>query len=244
VPDHRDEDLVTELRGLGPWLEVAEPADQRAAVRARLARPQPARRRLRRWIIAAVAAVVGTVAVVPPARAAVVDAVGEVLRVAGIEVRREPATGGLPATPSPMPSIRSAALDDARRAALFPVRVPAALGTPEQVLLADPDKTGAPRLVTLTYRGGAVRLDEFDGAVTPAFFKTAPDARWVEIGGHPGIWLPGPHAVTYVGRDGVERTETARLAAPTLIWVAGVVTYRLEGLTTLEEARAAALSLA
>jgi hypothetical protein len=243
VPDRHDEDLVTELRALGPWLEVAEPADQRAAVRARLARPHPARRLLRRWIVAVVAAVVGTVAVVPPARAAVVDTVGDLLRVAGIEVRREPTPGGLPARPSPLPSVRSAALDDARRAALFPVRAPVTLGTPEQVLLADPDKAGAPRVVTLTYRGGTVRLDEFDGSVSPAFFKTAPDARWVEIGGEPGIWLPGPHAVTYVGRDGVRRTETARLAAPTLIWLAGGVTYRLEGLSTLEEAHAAALSL-
>jgi len=41
----------------------------------------------------------------------------------------------------------------------------------------------------------------------------------------------------------VQRTETARLAAPTLIWVAGGVTYRLEGLSTLAEANAAALSV-
>jgi hypothetical protein len=142
-----------------------------------------------------------------------------------------------------LPSVRSAALDDARRAALFPVRAPVTLGTPEQVLLADPDKAGAPRVVTLTYRGDTVRLDEFDGSMSPAFLKTAPDARWVAIGGDSGIWLPGPHAVTYVGRDDVERTETARLAAPTLIWVAGGVTYRLEGLSTLQEAHAAALSL-
>jgi hypothetical protein len=98
-------------------------------------------------------------------------------------------------------------------------------------------------VVTLTYRGGTVSLDEFDGAVDLVFFKTAPDARWVEVGAVSGIWLPGPHAVTYVDRDGVEHTASARLAGPTLIWVAGAVTYRLEGLATPEEARAAALSL-
>jgi hypothetical protein len=240
VPEHQD--LGAELRELAGWLEVAEPADQRAAVRARLVRPSPARHRVRRWILAGVAAVVGTVAVVAPARAAVVEVVGSILRVAGIEVRQEPVPGGLPERPSPLPSVRTAALDEARRVALFPVRAPAALGTPEQVVLADPDDAGAPRVVTLTYRGGAVRRDEFDGTVSPAFFKSASDAQWVEIGSGPGIWLPGPHAVTYIDRDGVERTQTARLAGPTLIWTDGAVTYRLEGLPSLAEAKAAALS--
>jgi hypothetical protein len=57
------------------------------------------------------------------------------------------------------------------------------------------------------------------------------------------IWLPGLQAVTYVGRDGVQRTETARLATPTLIWTEETQTYRLEGLTTLAEARALAMSM-
>jgi hypothetical protein len=186
--------------------------------------------------------VLGTIVVVAPARAAVIDAVGGLLRVAGIEVRPDPAPGGLPARPSPLPSLGSTTLDTARKVALFTLVEPSTLGPVDQVLLADPDPTGAPRVVTLTYRGGSVRLDQIDGAVDPAFFKTASNAEWAEIGGRQGIWLPGPHPVTYVDRAGVERTETARLATPTLIWAAGSVTYRLEGLSTLEEARAAALS--
>jgi hypothetical protein len=243
MPDHQDDDLAAELRGLSTWMDVGEPADQRTAVRARLARLRLARRRVRWWIASVVAAIVGTVALVAPARAAVVDAVGVLLRVTGIEVSREPGHGGLPTRSSPLPAVRSVALDEARRAALFPVRVPDTLGTPEQVLLADRDDKGAPRVVTLTYRGGAVRFDQFDGTVSPVFLKSAPDARWMGIGQDFGIWLPGPHAVTYVGRDGVERTETARAAGPTLIWASGAVTYRLEGLPTLQEALDAALSL-
>jgi hypothetical protein len=241
MPDH-DDDLGAELRALGRWLDVPEAGDQRVAVRDRLTRPEPERHRVRRWILAGVAALVGTVVVVAPARAAVIDAVGGLLRVAGIEVRQESTPGGLPARPSPLPSQRSTTLDAARRVALFPLREPTTLGPADQVLLADPDSTGAPRVVTVTYRGGTVRFDQFDGAIDPFFFKTAADAQWTQIGGEQGIWLPGPHAVTYVDRTGVERTETARLATPTLIWVAGGVTYRLEGLSTLEEARAAALS--
>lgn len=197
----------------------------------------------RRWVLAGIAALIAVVAGVAPARAAVVEAVGGLLRIAGIEVRREPAPGGLPSRPSPLPSVSTVALEDARRVALFPLRVPATLGAPEQVQLGDPDPAGAPRVVTLVYRGGTVRLDEFDGAVSPYFFKTAPAAEWTDVGGKQAIWLPAPHPVTYVGRDGVERTETARLAGPTLVWTGDEVTYRLEGLPDLEQARTIALSL-
>ena len=245
MPDDLD-DLATQLRALAAYLEVGEPVDQRAAVRARLAGPardRAGRPRVRRWVAAGLAALVAVVAAVAPARAAVVDAVGGLLRIAGIEVRREPAPGGLPATPGPLPSLRTAALDDARRVALFPLRVPAELGPPEQVQLGDPDRAGAPRVVTLVYRGGAVRLDEFDGSVSPYFLKSAPDARWTDVGAADAIWLPAPHPVTYVGRDGAEHTGTARLAGPTLIWSDGRVTYRLEGVAEPAQARAIALSL-
>jgi hypothetical protein len=237
------EDLATELRALAAWVDVPEPADHRMAVRARLTRPDRRWSRARWWIASVVAAIVGTVAAVAPARAAVVEAVGGLLRVAGIEVRREAAPDRLPASPGTLPSETVAGLDEARRVARFTVRAPSALGPPERVLLADRDDTGAPRVVTLIYRGGALRLDELDGAVALGFLKSAPDARWVGIGSGAGVWLPGPHPVTYVGRDGVERTETARLAGPTLIWSSGAVTYRLEGLRTLEEAGSVALTL-
>jgi hypothetical protein len=242
VPDH-DDDLAAELRGLATWLQVPEPADQRAAVRERLAASVRRRRRIQILIASVAAALAGTVASVAPARAAVVDVVGDLLRVAGIEVDRE-ARSDLPARPSPLPSLRTTALDEARRTARFPVKVPTALGPPSGVLVADPDAAGAPRVVTLTYRGGSVRFDQFDGAADPGFFKSAPNAEWVDLGpDRMALWLPEPHAVTYVGRDGIERTETARLATPTLIWSYGPLTYRLEGLSTLAEAKAIARSV-
>lgn len=179
------------------------------------------------------------VVAISPARAAVV---GAFRRIAGIEVRQETPHTTLPATPSPIPSIRTADLGEARRTALFPVMSPAVLGSPDRVLLADSDMNGAPRVVSLVYRGGTVRFDQFDGTLEAAFLKTAPNAEWVTLGDS-AIWLSEPHPVTYVGRDGVARTETARLAGPTLIWVTGNVTYRLEGLTTLEEALTVARSV-
>ncbi len=245
MPDPRDDAMIARLRELGEWLDVPAPADQRAAVRGRLQRSHPvngARRRMMRWLAAVVAAAVCAVVVVPPARAAVVDAVGGLLRIAGVEIRREPAVGSLPARPAPLPSSSSSALDAARSRSKFTVRTPAGLGTPE-VTVADPDPDGAPRVVTLTYRGGAIRLDQFDGNLESGFLKSAPDARWTEVAGQTAVWLPAPHPVTYVDRSGVQRTEGARLAGPTLVWADRSVTYRLEGLRSLEQARTVAESL-
>ncbi|MEU4420708.1 hypothetical protein AB0F81_08785 [Actinoplanes sp. NPDC024001] len=235
------DDLIDELRELGRAVVVPDAVDQRRAIRARLARPAP-RKRVRLLLAAATAALVATVTLVAPARAAVVEVVGDLLRVAGIEVRREPPSGALPATPSPLPSSRTADLAEAERLAGFPVRVPEVLGEPEQVVLADPDQSGAPRVVTLVYRGGSVRLDQFAGRLEPAFMKTAPDAVWVDE--LPGIWLPEPHPVTYLDKDRTPRVETARLAGPTLVWeVPNGVTYRLEGFTDLQEALRVAQSV-
>jgi hypothetical protein len=245
MADLRDDALIAELRDLAGWLEVPATPEP-AALTARVVERVRVPRRWWEWsglaprwraLVAAVAAVVCVVAVVPPARAAVVDAVSGLLRFAGVEISDEPGPGSLPATPSPLPSVRSAELDEARRVARFPVRAPIALGVPERVELADPGPDGAPRVVTLIYRGGTVRLDQFDGRIDPVFFKKgAAGGQFVDVRNALGIWVPGPHTITYVDRTGQERTSTGRLAGSTLIWTTGNVTYRLEGLPTLEEA--------
>jgi hypothetical protein len=241
MPDRPDE-LIAELRALGDHLDVPEPADQRAAVRARLASSAPPsvrRRRWRLWLISALVAAVGATGAIAPARAAVL----ELLRVAGIEVHITPKPGAVPASPGPLPSQHLTALEEARRLARFPVRLPTVLGPPEQVTTTDPDQTGAPRVVTVSYRSGKIRFDQFDGTLSIAFLKQSPNAEWVDVHGGAGIWVPGPHPVTYVDREGAEHTATARLAGPTLIWQSGAVTYRLEGLPTKDEAVTAALSV-
>jgi hypothetical protein len=232
------------LRELSDWLDVADPVDQRAAVRARLEQPGPVdavRRRVRRWVAAVAAAAVCAVLVTPPARAAVVDAVGGLLRIAGVQVTRG-TPGALPTDPDPLPSSSSVSLENARRLATFTVRAPTGLGPPD-VTVADPAPDGAPRVVTLTYRGGTIRLDQLNGQLEMGFMKTAADAQWATAGGQTAVWLPGPHAVTYVDRSGTQRTEGSRLAGPSLIWTWQSVTYRLEGVATLAEATAIADSL-
>ncbi len=249
MAERSDLELIAELRDLGRWLETPAP-DVTQAVRARLAgqhRPRfasPLSVVPRRWLAAAAAVVVAlAIALVPQGRAAVAHAVTGLLHFAGVEVSNEPPH--LAATPSPLPSMRSAGLDEARRRARFPVGVPEQLGVPPEVQLADPGPDGAPRVVSLLYRSGTLRVDEFDGTVDPAFLKSnmPADATWVQVAGDTGIWFPSPHGVTYIDRRGVMHNETARLAGPTLIWIKGVVTYRLEGVPTLPEALAIATSV-
>lgn len=242
--------LAEELRELARFLDVPEAVDQRAAVRLRLEAAPPRRPRffLSRRRLAAVSAAVAAavvVGVVPPARAAVTDAVGRVLRFAGVEIRDGDAGTlpvPLPSSPSPLPRVRSAALDEARRLAKFPVLAPTALGVPEDVQLADPAPDGAPRVVTLLYRGGTVRIDQFDGRVDGTFLKKAA-AEFVQVRGDFAVWVAQPHPVVYIDRYGVERIEAARLAGPTLIWASDTATYRVEGLADVRSALAVADSM-
>ncbi|MFU8852870.1 hypothetical protein ACNAW0_18055 [Micromonospora sp. SL1-18] len=236
------DDLERELRDLAGWLQTPEPPDVAARVRARLTVPRRGRRRWR-YLVAVLVALL--VAVLPPGRAAIADAVAGLLRFAGITI----ATSSEPAlptgAPSPLPSQRPAALPEAQRKVLFPIRLPAKLGPPEQVLVADPDSTGACRVATLLYRGGALRIDAFDGRLDPAFHKQAsgPGLEWAQVDAGFAIWIDGPHAVAYVDRTGTVRVETARLAASTLIWQDAGVSYRLEGDLTMAEAIEIANSL-
>jgi hypothetical protein len=265
MAEHREDRLAVELRELGEWLDVPPAADRRAAVRARLSAdgapaarpPRPGlpwplrgrrttapRRRIA--LVAAAAVLAAVVAAVPQGRAAVAGTVTGLLRFAGVRVepphQPRPLPGG---SASPLPSTRSAPLERARRLAAFPIGVPAALGVPQDVRIADPAPDGAPRVVTLLYRDGAVRLDEFDGTLDLGFVKQAapPDMRYVEVGPGYGLWLPHPHPVAYVDRLGVTHQETARLAGPTLVWASGAVTFRLEGVATLDEALRVARSV-
>lgn len=228
--------LEDELRDLGRHLRLTQPPDAGDVARTVRARVESGattsvRTFLRgRWLAAAAVVVLAAVlAGTPAGRAAVV----EVLRFAGVEVRREP--GPAPTGHTAMPGEVRTSLADARARAGFPVYVPAALGRPDAVTVSDGEP---PRVVSLIYAAGRLRLDEFGGRTGPYLRKFAdqPAAEMVRVGGEAALWVRGPHAVVYVDRSGQTRTESARLAGNTLIWQAGGVTLRLEGDLTRAEA--------
>ncbi|RZT78694.1 hypothetical protein EV382_1886 [Micromonospora violae] len=236
-------DLERELRDLSAWLDTPDPPDVTARVRVRLSTPAPRRWRWRSLAAAALVALL--VAVLPSTRAAIAEVVTGLLRFAGVSIATSPAPVPPVGAASPLPGQRAVALDEAQRAVRFPIRLPAKLGPPERVLVADPDATGRYRVATLLYDGGALRVDAFDGHLNLAFHKevTPPGADWVQVNGDFAVWVDGPHVLSYVDRAGGIRRETARLAAATLIWQDDEVSYRLEGHLARAEAIEIARSL-
>ncbi|MEV4171885.1 hypothetical protein [Nonomuraea sp. NPDC049709] len=194
------------------------------------------RRRRTRWAIVAavVVAVVTVTAATPQGRAAV----AQILRFAGIELRIGDETPPPITTPTPIPGEHPVTLDDLPNEVRFQVRIPSALGDPQRVTVADRG-----RVVSMFWPGG-IRLDQFDGAVRPFFFKKLgpPFPDHTLVNGGDAWWIPGAHPLGYIPRqDGTE--VPLRQAAPTLIWQQDTLNYRLEGAGSVREAVRVAESL-
>ncbi len=212
--------LEADLRAAAERIAPPVRPDLAEAVLARLDDQAPARRR---WTaaVAAVAVLVAGLGLSPQVRAFAAD----LLERAGIELSDEQPDASR-APDRPLPSTKDSDLVQAAAEAAFPLSVPAALGEPESVTVADRG-----RVVRMSWREGDVALDQFDGAFGPVFEKQVGglDVREVDLGGTPGWWIPGPHDLLYVDRDGEVVSATARLAGRTLIWESGDgVTLRLE----------------
>ncbi|WP_018352864.1 RNA polymerase sigma factor [Longispora albida] len=170
---------------------------------------------------------------VPPARRVVADVFERIIRIGGVVVHR-----GAPGQPSGSPGPVSASPSESPMAVPPWVATPAALGTPERAVALDPDAQGRPRVVSLFYRGGTVRVDVFDGrgVFEKHVYGQAQRVAVREL--DDALWLPGPHDLLYFDRAMTQRTGVARLAGPTLIWVRSGITYRLEGVGGRDEALA------
>lgn len=174
----------------------------------------------RRRVALVIAAVVIGLLATPPVRAAVADWFG----FAGVIVERGTPPSG---SPSPPPEVAGGGtLAEARQAVDFALSTPTALGAPDGV-----EVSADRRIVSMTWSGadGIVRLDQFDGRFDWTFAKAAPDVSFVSVGDTDGLWFEVPHEVVLIEPDGSRRTESARLAGHTLIWLAGDTTMRLEG---------------
>ena len=227
--------LEDDLAAVAERLAVPVRPDLPEAVLARLDEPSRTRRR---WIaaVAALATVLGGFALSPQVRAFAVDVLG----VAGIEISdAEPDSSEVPR--EPLPDTTLSDLERAAEEAAFSLSVPGSLGDPDRVTVADEG-----RVVSMTWRDGTVVLDQFEGTLGPVFSKQVGDLDVVrvDVAGDLGAWIPGPHDLLYVDRDGEVVTASARLAGRTLIWGDSAVTFRLEGADlTRREAMSIARSL-
>ncbi len=241
-------ELERELRELGASLAFPPTPELAAAVSTRLATPPPRRLPRRRALVLAFAALVAALAsamAVPQARTALLEWLG--LR--GVNVER------VETAPTATRGLDEAELDLGTRVSLAEARrrvryrlapAPALLGDPDAVYL---DERSPGPAVAYVYRGarGGVRLlvTQFRAGLSEEFIYKAvgpgTEVRPVEVRGARAWWLEGePHEFVYTNRQGEPFPETLRLAANTLLWERGGVTYRIEG----EIGRARALAIA
>ncbi|GAA2215080.1 hypothetical protein GCM10009850_105470 [Nonomuraea monospora] len=188
-----------------------------------------ARRRRTRWtvIAAVVIAVITVTAATPQGRAAVV----QILRFAGIEIEIGETTPPPVTTTTPLPGEHEVPRADVQNQAKFQVKTPTALADPERVTVAD-----GGRVVSMYWPGG-LRLDQFDGTVTPFFFKKLgpPAPEYTRVNGREAWWIPGEHPLGYIPReDGTQ--VPLRQAAATLLWTRDGLNFRLEGAKSMAEA--------
>jgi hypothetical protein len=222
------------------------PPDLAAAVRMRVAPFAPprfqTRHTRRRALIAALAIVLlgGGVAAaaVPAAR----HAIGDLLGLRDVTVRRVPT---VPPVPPPAPEElgdRVTLAEAARRA-----------GSP--VLVAHDERLGAPRAVravaapggarvTVVY-GGGVTLTQVRGRtatdlVSKLTPRTTPVRRVLVRPGEPGIYVGGSHAVMYLDAAGQVVADSARRSGRVLLWERGPLLLRLEA--DVSERRALAIA--
>jgi hypothetical protein len=231
-----DEQLADELRALGRSAVVPPVADGLATAVLEAVADQPVRRTLAevvrsRWraLVALLALLVAGAALAPPVRAAV----AEWLNIGGVQAR--PVGAGPSTAPAPPAAGGGLSLEEASRRAAFGPVVPSALGSPKEIAVTN----GVVAMSWETSGGGTVRLEQFQGALSPLYVKKYyTSLEFVES--IDGYWFNAPHELVLVGKDGVERTE--RVAGPTLVWLRGGVTFRLEGVPDKDRATEIALS--
>jgi hypothetical protein len=253
-----DLELERALRDLGPRYPYPPTPNLATAVRRRIAtQPVAPVRRLALWrdpvrlalAAAVVLVLVGAAALINPTTR---DAIAHFFHVRGVIVSRvSPGPSISPVTPLNLG--RRTTMADAQSAVSFTIAVPADLGTPDavyvdsevpggEVALAYAPRPGIP-LVKQTDLG--VLITEFRGDLIPGFLtkEVGPSTKLEEtsVHGDPGWWVAGePHLViTRIGST--DYPVSLRMAANTLIWEHGGVTYRIEsGLSKADASRIAA----
>ena len=244
-------DLERSLIALGSTLEYPPAPPIAPAVTARLLAERAAARRpafpgLALW----------------PRRRVLLLAVAGVLLLAGTAVAARLAIGAIeirviatPTAPSPTavesgPALgERVTLEEARARVAFPLVLPAGLGPPAEVHVAE--SAFSARVVVLVWRADpshpgiegtpwSTILMELPGSTEPLAYKDVlaeTGLQAVQVGNHDAFWVSGPHQLTLITPSGEERfTVTGNV----LLWEQDGTTLRLE--TALPKAQAIALA--
>jgi hypothetical protein len=225
------DDLASELRALGRSAVVPPVAEGLATAVLEAIEGEPVRRSLAnvirsRWraLLALLAVLVAGVVVVSPVRATV----AEWLNIGGVEA--QPVGQGPSATPTVPPVTGRIGLQEAGRIAGFTPVVPRALGAPAGV-------EASQGFVAMSWASGE-RLEQFEAEPSPMYIKKYYMTLDV-VDSVNGFWFSSPYELVLV--DKASKEKTIRVAGPTLVWVHGGRTFRLEGVA--DEARATEIAL-
>ena len=250
-----DDELGAALRSVGADLFPATPP-LAETVSARLRTTDISGRahapRTRLWAVAALLAalLVGPFFFSPALR----EATAELFGVDGVDIEiteQEPK-----AELSPPDLGTESDLGSVQREVPFTIRVPSSLGAPDEVFL---DDRSGESVVSLVYRpraglpeaaetGVGLLVMEFEGRIPGAFMKKVAGGgstlELVDVHGRTAYWISGaPHQILYRDPEGVVRESPTRLAANTLLFSSGGVTFRIEGDIGLAQALEIARSL-
>jgi hypothetical protein len=202
------DDLIRELELLGA--EVEWPPTPAFTPRAAPAPAPPARRRPRRALVIAIA--LGVLALAAGALAAT-----GVIHFGGATITRVDTLP--PVDRAPRLALGTPiTLPEARR--ILPFTLPPRLAHPDAVYTRDSTinllylRDGKPHAILTVFREGRAILDKL--------VATSTKIRRVRVNRAPGLYVPDAHVVDFL--YGGE----PRLSQPTLLWVDGNLTYRLE----------------
>jgi hypothetical protein len=240
-----ERELERALRELASHYPYPPTPNLAVSVRRRIvARSAAPVRRLTLWrdprrlaLAAAVALVLaGAAALINPTSR---DAIAHFFHVRGVIVSRvSPLPSLSPVTPLNLG--RRTSLADAQSAVSFTIGVPAELGAPGAVYV-DSEVPGGEVALAYTPRPGiplvkqtglGVLVTEFRGDLIPGFLtkEVGPSTTLQEtsVNGDPGWWIAGEPHLVFVQVGGTDAQVSLRMAANTLIWEHGGVTYRIE----------------
>ncbi len=253
-----DPELEARLIELGARLDVPEAGSLPAAVRARLdpvAVSAPGDRELwrRRALVAAavVVAILTVLCAYSPTRTALADWLG-IGAVRFTSVAQLPTLPPNTAAATPAGSTGSTgsteadAMAHAQAQVTFPIQLPDPHRSgPVLSLRADPTVPGG--LVSVGFADfdlTEIAAEADQGPVVSKFVGPDTHLRFVTVNSRDGAWISGsPHELAYLDPDGTLRTQTLRRAGNVLVWEQGGVTYRVEGLDSLDDALAVAATI-
>jgi hypothetical protein len=173
---------------------------------------------------------------VPSVRAGI----AEFLQIGSVRIWHTPPKTTLAPGTNTVPLGESVTLAEAQAEVWYPIRLPIypnGIGSPDEVLLLNPEEDGIQLVWQSTNDHPELRLTQFGNGFWvnkwgPALEESTPS---VKVNGRYATWAPGPHTWNFIGTGG-ERFIAVPEGSNVLIWSAGNITYRLE--STLPQAEA------